>query len=110
MEKGLKNLNQAFRSAQKKQGTGNNEDSGYGISDLDEDDHSTPIDAVPDIPGSAATSAQHPIDPPTPAGNVDLPSSPPIPSTAALTTSRLITKHLLYFSISLFLIYLIISF
>ncbi|KAF2691944.1 hypothetical protein K458DRAFT_285252 [Lentithecium fluviatile CBS 122367] len=46
MEKGLKNLNQAYRSAQKKQGTGSHEDSGIGISDLDEDDRSTPIDPV----------------------------------------------------------------
>jgi hypothetical protein len=44
MEKGLKNLNQAYRSAQKKQGTGSHEDSGIGISDLDEDDRSTPVD------------------------------------------------------------------
>ena len=40
MEKGLKNLNQAYRSAQKKQGTydGNHDDSGIGHSDMDEDD------------------------------------------------------------------------
>lgn len=39
MEKGLKNLTQAHRQAQRKQGTFdiNHDDSGVGISDLDED-------------------------------------------------------------------------
>jgi hypothetical protein len=48
MEKGLKNLNQAYRSAQKKQNDGtyhDHEDSGIGISDLDED--SSPADMLP---------------------------------------------------------------
>ena len=54
MEKGLKNLNQAYRSAQKKQGTGSHhEDSGIGISDLEEDDRSTPIDGPVDPTGFA---------------------------------------------------------
>ncbi|KAL5117774.1 lipoamidase activity protein [Pleosporales sp. CAS-2024a] len=48
MEKGLKNLNQAWRSAQKKQNDGSyhdHEDSGVGISDLDEE--SSPADMLP---------------------------------------------------------------
>ncbi|KAF2659266.1 hypothetical protein K491DRAFT_712786 [Lophiostoma macrostomum CBS 122681] len=50
MEKGLKNLNQAFRSAQKKQGTydGSHDDSGIGHSDLEEDDR------LPDVPETVA--------------------------------------------------------
>jgi len=44
MEKGLRNLNQAFRSAQKKQVIDLHADSGIGISDIDEDDRSAPID------------------------------------------------------------------
>jgi hypothetical protein len=55
MEKGIKNLTQAARS--KKKGTGHHEDSGIGISDLDEDDRSTPIDGSVD-PTSFAY--QHP--------------------------------------------------
>lgn len=48
MEKGLKNLNQAYRSAQKKQGTydGQHDDSGVAISDLDEEND----DRLPDVP------------------------------------------------------------
>jgi hypothetical protein len=51
MEKGLKNLTQAFRSAQKKQNDGtyhDHEDSGIGISDLDEE--SSPADMLPSVP------------------------------------------------------------
>lgn len=51
MEKGLKNLTQAYRSAQKKQNDGSyhdHEDSGIGISDLDEEsvDHHTDLPSV----------------------------------------------------------------
>jgi len=59
MEKGLKNLNQAYRSAQKKQGTGSHEDSGIGISDLDEDDRSTPIDGPVDPMPTGFPSYHH---------------------------------------------------
>jgi hypothetical protein len=47
MEKGMKNLNQAYRSAQKKNGTyeDSHGDSGIGHSDLDEED-----DRLPNIP------------------------------------------------------------
>jgi hypothetical protein len=51
MEKGLKNLTQAFRSAQKKQNDGtyhDHEDSGIGISDLDEE--SSPADMLSSVP------------------------------------------------------------
>jgi hypothetical protein len=46
MEKGLKNLNQAYRSAQKKHGGTypDHEDSGIGISDFDEE--SSPADML----------------------------------------------------------------
>jgi hypothetical protein len=50
MEKGLKNLTQASRSAQKKQSDGtyhDHEDSGIGISDLDEE--SSPADMLPGV-------------------------------------------------------------
>jgi hypothetical protein len=50
MEKGLKNLTQASRSAQKKQNDGtyhDHEDSGIGISDLDEE--SSPADMLPGV-------------------------------------------------------------
>lgn len=50
MEKGLKNLTQAYRSAQKKQNDGtyhDHEDSGIGISDLDEE--SSPADMLPGV-------------------------------------------------------------
>lgn len=57
MEKGLKNLAQAYRSAQKKQNDGSyhdHDDSGVGISDLDEEpeDHHSgmPIVAEPHYP------------------------------------------------------------
>jgi hypothetical protein len=47
MEKGLKNLTQAYRQAQRKQGTYevNHEDSGVGVSDLEEDpnEHPSPV-------------------------------------------------------------------
>ncbi|KAF2254861.1 hypothetical protein BU26DRAFT_418099 [Trematosphaeria pertusa] len=60
MEKGLKNLNQAYRSAQKKQGTydGHHDDSGVQLSDLDEE----PVDRPADIPEMADPSpyAQYP--------------------------------------------------
>lgn len=53
MEKGLKNLNQAYRSAQKKQGTYEEGDSGIGHSDLDEEhDHD---DRMP-MPSSSTLS------------------------------------------------------
>ena len=50
MEKGIKNLTQASRSAQKKQNDGtyhDHEDSGIGISDLEED--SSPADMLPSV-------------------------------------------------------------
>jgi hypothetical protein len=50
MEKGLKNMTQAARSAQKKQNDGttyHEEDSGIGISDLDEE--SSPADMLPSM-------------------------------------------------------------
>lgn len=57
MEKGLKNLNQAYRQAQRKHPVNRwHEDSGIGISDLDEDDRSTPIDGLVDW---SASSYQH---------------------------------------------------
>ncbi|KAK7189487.1 hypothetical protein DPSP01_001479 [Paraphaeosphaeria sporulosa] len=49
MEKGLKNLTQAYRQAQRKQGTYDiNEDSGVGISDLDEDSNENPSPVLTD--------------------------------------------------------------
>ena len=53
MEKGLKNLTQAYRSAQRKQNDGtyhDHEDSGIGISDLDEEseDHHVDMPIVSD--------------------------------------------------------------
>jgi hypothetical protein len=54
MEKGLKNLTQAFRSAQKKleNGTYHDQDSGIGISDLEEEqeDHHVEMPAMPTLP------------------------------------------------------------
>lgn len=54
MEKGLKNLNQAYRSAQKKQGTGTYDedhgDSGIGHSDVDEEhEERVPSSALSDM-------------------------------------------------------------
>ena len=59
MEKGLKNLNQAYRAACKKQGTydGSHDDSGIGHSDMDEDE------PLPDLPESAAGNAYQPPPP-----------------------------------------------
>lgn len=50
MEKGLKNLTQAYRQAQRKQGTYeiNHDDSGVGISDLDEDPNENPSPVLTD--------------------------------------------------------------
>jgi hypothetical protein len=50
MEKGLKNLTQAYRQAQRKQGTYevNHEDSGVGISDLEEDPNEDPSPVLAD--------------------------------------------------------------
>jgi hypothetical protein len=49
MEKGLKNLTQAYRQAQRKQGTYEiNEDSGVGISDLEEDLNENPSPVLTD--------------------------------------------------------------
>jgi hypothetical protein len=55
MEKGLKNLNQAWRSAQKKQGTyeDGHMDSGIGHSDLDEETERLPSATLSDIPENA---------------------------------------------------------
>jgi hypothetical protein len=55
MEKGLKNLTQAFRSAQKKLENGtyhDHEDSGIGISDLEEEqeDHRVEMPTMPTLP------------------------------------------------------------
>ncbi|KAF1833816.1 hypothetical protein BDW02DRAFT_361206 [Decorospora gaudefroyi] len=55
MEKGLKNLNQAYRSAQKKLENGtyhDHEDSGIGISDLEEEqeDHHVDMPTMPTLP------------------------------------------------------------
>jgi hypothetical protein len=53
MEKGLKNLNHAYRSAQKKQGTYEEDhmDSGIGHSDLDEEhEERLPSVTLSDIP------------------------------------------------------------
>jgi hypothetical protein len=64
MEKGLKNLNQAYRSSQKKQGTydDQNEDSGIGfLTDEDLDDHTH----LPDVPEASAY---------TPTGQTRVPS------------------------------------
>ena len=50
MEKGLKNLNQASRAAQRKAGTyDGHEDSGIGISDLDEEDMTEGLEASPPL-------------------------------------------------------------
>lgn len=56
MEKGLKNLAQACRSAQKKQGTYEEGDSGVGHSDMDEeqDEH------MPGIPESTMSYQGYP--------------------------------------------------
>lgn len=50
MEKGLKNLMQAYRQAQRKQGTYeiNHDDSGVGNSDLDEDPNENPSPVLTD--------------------------------------------------------------
>ena len=55
MEKGLKNLTQAYRSAQKKLENGtyhDHDDSGVGISDLEEEqeDHHVDMSSMPAIP------------------------------------------------------------
>jgi len=48
MEEGLKNLNQAGRAVQRKAGTyDNHEESGIGISDLDEEDITEDLEASP---------------------------------------------------------------
>ncbi|KAF1973022.1 hypothetical protein BU23DRAFT_141653 [Bimuria novae-zelandiae CBS 107.79] len=51
MEKGLKNLTQAYRQAQRKQGTYDlsNDDSGVGISDLEEDPNENPSPVLTDV-------------------------------------------------------------
>lgn len=58
MEKGLKNLNQAYRSSQRKQGTydGSHDDSGIGISDLDEESD----DRTGELPENVDHFAQYP--------------------------------------------------
>ena len=59
MEKGLKNLSQASRSALKKQdfqGTYEYEDSGIGISDLDEESE----DHQPEVPLPTASGSHYP--------------------------------------------------
>lgn len=69
MEKGIKNLTQAYRSAQKKQNDGtyhDHDDSGIGISDLDEE--SSPAD-MPHV--SEAHFPQYPVA---------YPSQPRVPS------------------------------
>jgi hypothetical protein len=48
MEKGLKNLNQAYRSAQKKTGTYEEGDSGIGHSDFDEE-HDGQMPIIPEV-------------------------------------------------------------
>jgi hypothetical protein len=51
MEKGIKNLTQAYRSSQRRQNDGtyhDHEDSGVGISDLEEE--SSPADMLPSVP------------------------------------------------------------
>jgi hypothetical protein len=64
MGQGLKNLTQTSRSAEKKQndGTYHEEDSGVGISDLEEE--SSPADMLPSVSEShaAAARAEHPVD------------------------------------------------
>ena len=65
MEKGLKNLTQAFRSAQKKLENGtyhDHEDSGVGISDLEEEqeDHHVDMPAMPTLPESHYYSGGYP--------------------------------------------------
>src|SRR2546428_734697 len=57
MEKGLKNLNQAHRSAQKKQGTydSSHDDSAIGVSDLDEE----PDDRPADLPEADPAALQY---------------------------------------------------
>jgi hypothetical protein len=60
MEKGLKNLTQASRSAQKKQNDGtylDHDDSGIGISDLEEE--SSPADMLPSV--SESHYSQYPV-------------------------------------------------
>ena len=66
MEKGLKNLAQAYRSAQKKQNDGiyhDHDDSGVGISDLDEEseDHHSDIPSAsePHFPSFSGGFAPH---------------------------------------------------
>lgn len=60
MEKGLKNLNQAYRQAQRKQGTYEiNEDSGVAISDLEEDPNENPS-PLTDAPNQIPLAYQHP--------------------------------------------------
>ena len=65
MEKGLKNLTQAYRSAQKKLENGtyhDHEDSGIGISDLEEEqeDHRVDMPAMPTLPESHYYSGGYP--------------------------------------------------
>jgi hypothetical protein len=65
MEKGLKNLTQAYRSAQKKLENGtyhDHEDSGIGISDLEEEqeDHRADMPAMPTLPESHYYSGGYP--------------------------------------------------
>ncbi|KAF2823576.1 hypothetical protein CC86DRAFT_372508 [Ophiobolus disseminans] len=59
MEKGIKNLTQASRSAQKKRndGTYHEEDSGIGISDLEEE--SSPAELLPGVPENPFAAYQH---------------------------------------------------
>lgn len=60
MEKGLKNLMQAYRQAQRKQGTYEiNGDSGVGISDLDEDPNENPSPVLTDASNQMPMSYQH---------------------------------------------------
>ncbi|KAL1613002.1 NAD-dependent protein deacylase sir2rp2 [Paraconiothyrium brasiliense] len=63
MEKGLKNLTQAYRQAQRKQGTYEiNEDSGVGISDLDEDANENPSPVLTDASNQMPLAYQQPTN------------------------------------------------